>query len=72
MDWGGGLEAEPRFRQVAGYRTIPKLVAVQRAHDAALDRARQLEMRNELPKPRSSRYSIPASFQTFPNTVPSN
>jgi hypothetical protein len=39
----GVLEAEHHFRKVAGYRALPKLVAALRAHDAAIDRARQVE-----------------------------
>ena len=30
----GVLAAERRFRKVAGYRALPKLVAALRAHDA--------------------------------------
>jgi transposase-like protein len=39
----GVLEAERHFRKVAGYRALPKLVAALRAHDAAIDRQRQVE-----------------------------
>jgi hypothetical protein len=39
----GVLEAERRFRKIAGFRALPKLVAALRAHDAAIDRARQVE-----------------------------
>jgi hypothetical protein len=45
----GVLEAERHFRKVAGYRAIPKLVAVLRAHDAALDR-RELIIGSRPPK----------------------
>jgi hypothetical protein len=41
----GVFEAERHFRKVAGYRGIPKLVAALRAHDAAIDRARELDRR---------------------------
>jgi hypothetical protein len=34
----GVLEAERRFRKIAGYRALPKLVGRLRAHDAASDR----------------------------------
>ena len=34
----GVLEAERRFRKIAGYRAIPKLVASLRVHDATIDR----------------------------------
>jgi putative transposase len=34
----GMLEAERNFRKIAGYRSLPKLEAALRAHDAALDR----------------------------------
>ena len=34
----GMLEAERNFRKVAGYRSLNKLDAALRAHDAALDR----------------------------------
>jgi hypothetical protein len=37
------LEAERHFRKIAGFRALPKLVAALRAHDAAIDRARQVE-----------------------------
>ena len=40
----GVLEAERHFRKIAGFRALPKLVAALRAHDAAIDRARQLEI----------------------------
>jgi putative transposase len=39
----GVLEAERRFRKVAGYRALPKLVAALRAHDAAVDRQRKID-----------------------------
>ena len=39
----GALEAKRRSRRVAGYRAIRKLVAALRAHDAAIDRCRQVE-----------------------------
>jgi putative transposase len=39
----GVLEAERHFRKVAGYRALPRLVAALRAHDAAINRPRQLE-----------------------------
>jgi hypothetical protein len=39
----GVLEAERHFRKVAGYRALPKLVAVLRAHDAAFARAHPVE-----------------------------
>jgi putative transposase len=39
----GVLEAERHFRKLAGYRALPKLVAALRAHDTAIDRARQVE-----------------------------
>ena len=39
----GVLEAERHFRKIAGFRALPKLVAALRAHDAAIDRARQVE-----------------------------
>jgi hypothetical protein len=32
------LEAERSFRKIAGYRSLAKLDAALRAHDAALDR----------------------------------
>ena len=41
----GVLEAERHFRKIAGFRALPKLVAALRAHDAAIDRARQVENR---------------------------
>jgi hypothetical protein len=37
------LEAERNFRKVAGYRSLPKLVAALRAHDAAIDRERRVD-----------------------------
>lgn len=37
----GVLEAERRFRKVAGYRSLAKLDAALRAHDAALDNRKQ-------------------------------
>jgi putative transposase len=40
----GVLEAERHFRKIAGFRALPKLVAALRAHDAAIDRARQVEI----------------------------
>jgi hypothetical protein len=40
----GVLEAEHHFRKVAGYRrALPKLVSALRAHDAAIDRKREVE-----------------------------
>jgi len=39
----GVLEAERHFRKVAGYRALPKLVTALRAHDATIDRPRQVE-----------------------------
>jgi putative transposase len=39
----GVLEAERNFRKVAGYRSLPKLVAALRAHDAAIDRERRVD-----------------------------
>ncbi len=39
----GVLEAERHFRKIAGYRALPKLVAALRAHDAAINRQRQVE-----------------------------
>jgi putative transposase len=39
----GVLEAERHFRKLAGHRALPKLVAALRAHDTAIDRARQVE-----------------------------
>jgi len=39
----GVLEAERRFRKVAGYRALPKLVAALRAHDAAVYRQRKID-----------------------------
>jgi putative transposase len=39
----GVLEAERHFRKVAGYRALPKLVTALRAHDAKIDRPRQVE-----------------------------
>ena len=39
----GVLEAERHFRKIAGYRALPKLVAALRAHDAAINRRRQVE-----------------------------
>ena len=39
----GVLEAERHFRKIAGFRALPKLVAALRAHDATIDRARQVE-----------------------------
>ena len=39
----GVLEAERHFRKVAGYQALPRLVAALRAHDAAINRPRQLE-----------------------------
>jgi putative transposase len=41
----GVLEAERNFRKVAGYRALPKLVAALRAHDAAIDRDREVDNR---------------------------
>ena len=41
----GVLEAERHFRKVAGYRSLPKLLAALRTHDAAIDRAPQVENR---------------------------
>jgi putative transposase len=41
----GVLEAERHFNKIAGHRALPKLVAVLRAHDTAIDRPRQLENR---------------------------
>ena len=38
----GVLEAERHFR-LAGYRALPKLVTALRAHDATIDRPRQVE-----------------------------
>jgi putative transposase len=35
----GVIEAERGFRKLAGYRTLPTLVAALRAHDAQLDRS---------------------------------
>jgi putative transposase len=43
----GVLEAERHFRKVAAYRAIPKLVAVLRAHDAALDRQKGVDNRKQ-------------------------
>jgi hypothetical protein len=39
----GVLEAERHFRKVAGFRSLPKLVAALRAHDAANDRGYKVE-----------------------------
>jgi putative transposase len=39
----GVLEAERHFRKIAGYRALPKLVSALRAHDAAINRRRQVE-----------------------------
>jgi putative transposase len=39
----GVLEAERHFRKIAGFRALPKLVAALHAHDATIDRARQVE-----------------------------
>src|SRR5260370_5865896 len=39
----GVLEAEGQFRKMAGFRALAKLGAAVRAHDAAIDRARQVE-----------------------------
>lgn len=41
----GVLEAERHFRKIAGYRALPKLVSALRAHDAAINRRRQVENR---------------------------
>jgi hypothetical protein len=46
----GVLEAERHFRKIAGFRALPKLVAALRAHDAAIDRARQVENGKRAPK----------------------
>jgi len=39
----GVPEAERRFRKVAGYRALPKLVAALHAHDNAMVREQPLE-----------------------------
>ena len=41
----GVLEAERHFRKVAGYRALPRLVAVLHARDAAIARARGVDNR---------------------------
>ena len=43
----GVLEAERHFRKVAGYRALPRLVAVLHARDAAIDRARTVDQRKQ-------------------------
>ena len=43
----GVLEAERHFRKVAGYRALPRLVAVLHARDAAIDRARGVDQRKQ-------------------------
>jgi hypothetical protein len=37
----GVLEAERNFRKIAGYRSLAKLEAALRAHDATLDNPKQ-------------------------------
>ena len=39
----GALEAERHFRKITGHRGLPKLVAVLRARDAAIDRQRKID-----------------------------
>ncbi len=41
----GVLEAERRFRKIAGYRAIPKLIVALRAHDAVINRQQRLDYR---------------------------
>jgi putative transposase len=41
----GVLDAERHFRKITGYRSLPKLVAALRAHDAVLDRQRGVDNR---------------------------
>jgi hypothetical protein len=38
------LEAERHFRKIAGYRALSKLIATLHAHDAAIERARLVEI----------------------------
>jgi hypothetical protein len=39
----GSLDSTRIYGKIAGFRALPKLVAALRAHDAAIDRARQVE-----------------------------
>jgi len=43
----GVLEAERHFRKVAGYQSIPKLSVELRAHDAAINRRRGVDNRQQ-------------------------
>jgi hypothetical protein len=43
MDRGPDARAERYFRKIAGHRALPRLVVALHAHDAAIDRPRQLE-----------------------------
>jgi len=43
----GVLEAERSFRKVVGYRALPKLVPALRAHDAAIERRRGIDIRRQ-------------------------
>jgi len=43
----GVLEAERHLRKVAGFQSIPKLSAALRAHDAAINRRRGVDNRQQ-------------------------
>jgi hypothetical protein len=43
----GVLEAERHCRKFAGHHAMPKLLVGLRAHDAAIERARQVEIADE-------------------------
>ena len=56
LRWTGAgvLEAERHFRKAVGYRSLPKLDAALRAHDAALENRKQVALND---------YSAATDFQ---------